>query len=68
MTHSGWTAAHEAAEKTGAGWREILGLLKQDLETGRLPLKTRVMYTVMNWFMFMMPAKTKTSYVDAQER
>ncbi|MEX0906987.1 MAG: SRPBCC domain-containing protein, partial [Gemmatimonadota bacterium] len=34
VTHSGWTAEHEAAEKTGAGWREILGLLKQDLETG----------------------------------
>ena len=68
VTHSGWTAAHEAAEKTGAGWREILGLLKQDLETGTLPLKTRIMYTVMNWFMFAMPPKTKTSYVDQQDR
>ena len=66
VTHTGWTAEHEAAEKTGAGWREILGLLKQDLETGTLPLKTRVMYTVMGWFMFAMPGTTTTAHVDEQ--
>ena len=64
VTHSGWTAAHEAAQKTGAGWREILGLLKQELETGTLPLKTRMMYSVMNLFMFAMPVTTKSSYAD----
>ena len=68
VTHSGWTAAHEAAQKTGAGWREILGLLKQELETGTLPLKTRLMYRVMGLFMFAMPSKTRTSHIDAQER
>lgn len=31
VTHSGWTAAHEAPEKSAAGWKEILELLKQDL-------------------------------------
>jgi uncharacterized protein YndB with AHSA1/START domain len=66
VTHSGWTEDHEAAEKTGAGWREILGLLKQDLETGTLPLKTRVMYRVMGWFMFAMPKTTTAEYVDEQ--
>ena len=66
VTHSGWTAEHEAAEKTGAGWREILGLLKQDLETGSLPLKTRVMYTVMGWFMFAMPKTTTAAHADEQ--
>jgi uncharacterized protein YndB with AHSA1/START domain len=66
VTHSGWTGEHEAAEKTGAGWKEILGLLKQDLETGTLPMKTRAMYTVMNWFLFAMPATTKASHADAQ--
>jgi uncharacterized protein YndB with AHSA1/START domain len=65
VTHSGWTSAHEAAEKTGAGWREILSLLKHELETGKLPMKTRVMYAMMGWFMFAMPAKTKTENVDA---
>ena len=66
VTHSGFTAAHEAAEKTGAGWREILGLLKQELETGDLPFKTRALYKVMGWFMFMMPKTTTKAYADEQ--
>jgi uncharacterized protein YndB with AHSA1/START domain len=64
VTHSGWTSAHEAAEKTGAGWKEILGLLKQELETSTIPLKTRMMYAVMNAFLFMLPAGTKTENVE----
>ena len=64
VTHSGWTAEHEAPEKVAAGWREILGLLKQDLETGSIPFRTRLMYTVMSWFMFMMPKTTTVEYVD----
>lgn len=66
VTHSGWTGEHEAYEKTVGGWTEILGLLKQDLETGELPLKTRIMYRVMGWFMFMMPKTTTREYVDEQ--
>ena len=66
VTHSGWTTDHEAAEKTGVGWRQILGLLKQDLETGTIPLKTRVMYTVMNWFLFAMPRTTTIAHVEDQ--
>lgn len=66
ITHSGWTSEHKAPEKVAAGWREILGLLKQELETGGLPLKTRIMYRVMGWFMFMMPKTTTTEYVREQ--
>jgi hypothetical protein len=66
VTHSGWTADHEAAAKTGAGWREILGLLKQELETGTIPLKTRVMYSVMNMFLFAMPKTTTVAHADEQ--
>lgn len=66
VTHSGWTDAHEAPEKVAAGWREILALLKSDLETGRLPLKTRLMYRVMGWFMFAMPRTTLTEHADEQ--
>ena len=66
VTHSGWTAEHEAAEKTGAGWREILSLLKQELETGAIPLKTRLMYGVMNLFLFAMPKTTTVAHADEQ--
>ena len=68
ITHSGWTSEHEAPEKTAGGWDQILGLLKQELETGRLPLKTRILYRVMGWMMFMLPRTTRVEHVDAQGR
>jgi uncharacterized protein YndB with AHSA1/START domain len=64
LTHSGWTREHEEAESTGAGWAQSLGLLKAELETGRLPWKTRAMYVMMGWFSFLLPATTKTAYAD----
>jgi uncharacterized protein YndB with AHSA1/START domain len=64
ITHSGYTTAHKAPEKVKAGWTEILNILKIELETGDIPGKTKVMYTVMNWFLFMMPKSTKTEEVD----
>lgn len=66
VTHSGWTDAHEAPEKVAAGWREILSLLKSDLETGTIPLKTRVVYRLMSWFSFALPASTKPENVGGR--
>lgn len=66
VTHSGWTEAHSNAEKSAAGWREILGLLKAEVETGQIPLKTRMMYAMMNSMMFIMPRSTLAA--NAEER
>jgi uncharacterized protein YndB with AHSA1/START domain len=66
ITHSGYTTAHKSPEKVKAGWTEILGILKHELETGDIPGKTKVMYTMMGWFMFMMPKTTTTEHVRAQ--
>lgn len=66
ITHSGWTSAHKAPDKVAAGWREILGLLKADLETGDLPAKTKFMYAMMGAFMFMLPKTTKAEFADQQ--
>ena len=66
VTHSGWTTAHKAPEKVAAGWREILGLLKHELETGDLPTKAKIMYAMYGMLMFMMPKSTTTEYVDKQ--
>lgn len=66
VTHSGWTAEHKAPEKVAAGWREILGLLKTELETGDIPFKTKLMYAMYGLFMFMMPKSTTTEFVDQQ--
>lgn len=64
ITHSRWTTEHKAPEKVAAGWREILGLLKHELETGDLPLKAKIMYAMYGAFMFMMPRTTTREYVD----
>ncbi len=64
LTHSGFTDQAETHKGVGPGWKEILGLLKAEVETGQIPLKTRAMYTMMNWFMFMMPKSTRVSEVE----
>lgn len=64
IVHSGWTAEHRAPEKTAAGWEEILRLLKHELETGKLPLKTRLTFRVLSWLIFLLPRTTRTEYVD----
>lgn len=66
ITHSGWTAQHSDADKTGAGWKEILGLLKQQLETGDIPTKTKILYAVMGRMSFMLPKTTRADYLDHQ--
>jgi uncharacterized protein YndB with AHSA1/START domain len=66
LTHSGWTDAHTAPEKHAAGWTEILGLLKTELETGDIPGKTKLAYRVQGFFMWALPKTTKASYADEQ--
>ncbi len=66
LTHGGWTDEHKTADKTVAGWTEILGLLKIELETGKLPFKTRIMYRLMGLFQFALPKTTSLGYADKQ--
>lgn len=67
LTHAGFTTEHEKPEKVAAGWREILELLKHELETGELPFKTRIQYRVMGGLMFLLPKSTKVEAVDERE-
>lgn len=64
LTHSGWTEAHKNYKRVSSGWQQILGLLKTELETGDIPLKTKLMYGMMGAFMFMMPKSTRVEEVD----
>lgn len=66
ITHSGWTDAHRTADKTAAGWEQILELLKGEIETGTLPLKTRIQYRVMGLFQFALPKRTSVDHADEQ--
>jgi hypothetical protein len=42
------------------------GLLESELETGDIPTKTKVVYWLQGRFLWAMPKKTRTEYVDAQ--
>ena len=64
VTHSGWTNQVKTHKGVGGGWRQILGLLKAELETGDIPLKTKLLYGVMNAFMFTMPKTTTVAEVE----
>jgi uncharacterized protein YndB with AHSA1/START domain len=65
LTHAGWTSEKDA-RKHEAGWIEILGLLKSELETGDIPGKTKLAYWLQGKFMWMMPRTTTASYADEQ--
>jgi uncharacterized protein YndB with AHSA1/START domain len=64
LTHGGWTDQAKTHKSVIGGWREILGLLKIEQETGTIPLKTRVVYRVMGALMFLLPTSTKVESVE----
>ena len=66
LTHSGWTDAHTSEEKTVKAWNEILRLLKSEIETGTLPIKTRITYKLMGLFSFALPKRTTAKHADEQ--
>jgi uncharacterized protein YndB with AHSA1/START domain len=68
LTHSGWTSEHARGDKVAAGWTQILGLLKSDIESGTLPLSARIMYRMMGGMMWALPARTRTENVGELER
>jgi uncharacterized protein YndB with AHSA1/START domain len=58
LVHSRWTNQIKTHKSVVAGWREILAILKCELETGDIPLTTKVAYSVMNRLMFLLPKST----------
>lgn len=64
LTHSGWTDQVKTHKAVVGGWRQILDVLKTELETGDIAFKTKVLYGMMNAFMFMMPKATTVVEVE----
>lgn len=64
ITHSGWTDEHKTMNKTIKGWVEILDLLKSEVETGSIPVKTRLTYRAMALFSFALPKRTTAAHAD----
>jgi uncharacterized protein YndB with AHSA1/START domain len=55
LVHEGLDTTKRQGRRVAAGWNEILGNLRITMETGRLPLGTRVKYAVMKVLMPLMP-------------
>ena len=66
LTHSGWTDEHMTMDKTAKGWVEILDLLKSEVETGSIPVKTRLTYRAMALFGFALPKRTRAAHADKE--
>ncbi len=66
LTHSGWTDGHRTMEKTAKSWIEILELVKSEVESGSIPLKTRLAYRAMAMFSFALPRRTTAKHADEQ--
>jgi uncharacterized protein YndB with AHSA1/START domain len=64
LTHTRWTDAHKMYKRVGGTWREILRLLKLELETGDIDLKARMMYGMFGAFEFMLPRTTTVEHAN----
>jgi hypothetical protein len=64
LTHSDWTDQVKTHKGVVSGWREILATLRQELETGDIPLKVKLVYRVMGSLMFLLPRSTRVEEVE----
>jgi len=58
VTHSQFVDQKKTADSVRTSWADILNNIKAVLETGTVPLKTRLMHQMMSAFMFMAPKET----------
>ena len=66
MTHSRWTDDMKSYKNVSTTWATILRLLKQDIETGTIDFKTRMMYGMFGALEFVLPKTTTKAYADQQ--
>jgi len=64
LTHSRWTDAAKMYKSVGTTWREILRLLKLELETGDIDFKAKLMYGMYGAFEFMLPGTTTVEHAN----
>jgi uncharacterized protein YndB with AHSA1/START domain len=66
VTHSRFEGETRTLKSVSTSWPTILGLYKTVIETGRVPLGTRVKNGMMMGMTFMLPASAKTDTALAQ--
>ena len=63
VVHSKFVDQKKTADSVRTSWVDILGNIKAVVETGNVPLKTRLMLGMMSAFMFMAPKDTLRSNI-----
>jgi|JI10StandDraft_1071094.scaffolds.fasta_scaffold414494_2 uncharacterized protein YndB with AHSA1/START domain len=58
VTHSKFIDQQKTADSVRTSWTTILGNIKSVVETGDVPLGTRIKHGLMDTFMFMAPKET----------
>ena len=58
VTHSKFVDQKKTADSVRTSWVDILSNIKAVVETGNVPLKTRLIHAMMQAFMFMAPKDT----------
>jgi uncharacterized protein YndB with AHSA1/START domain len=66
LTHSRWSDEAKSYKNVSKTWAEILRLLKLDLETGDIDLKTKLMYGMFGALEFMLPKSTSVETISKQ--
>jgi uncharacterized protein YndB with AHSA1/START domain len=64
LTHSRWLDTAKTYKNVSKTWAEILRLLKLDLETGDIPMKTKLIYGMFSTLEFMLPKSTSVEKVS----
>ena len=64
VTHSGFPTETKTLKSVTTVWPAILGRYKSILETGKIPLGTRMQYAMMGAMSFMMPKAMRTENVE----
>lgn len=67
VTHSKFVDQRRTAESVRTSWANILKNIKAVVETGNVPLKTRLMLGMMSAFIFMAPKATLRENIDELE-
>ncbi len=66
LTHSRWTEGMKSYRSVQGTWGNILRLLKRELETGDIDVKTKLMYGMFGALEFMLPKTTTVEHADRQ--
>jgi uncharacterized protein YndB with AHSA1/START domain len=64
LVHAGFTDQLATHQGVVSGWRDILTLLRAEIERGGIPLKARMLHRFQEALQFLLPAATRVAEVE----